>query len=124
MSSLRINASLSFCCLYYGEESIFPENLSLVKVNDLIQINVSNSENSFIQDLFRRLTNSPFFIILFLLVALTFVLNLIISLLIKKKLNNKFLKNFENNIDGNYYSNFNIINYNDFPKYDFRLTEE
>jgi hypothetical protein len=113
-----------FAIYIYGESSIFPENISLLKVNDLISINTSDNQNTFVEDLMRRLLNSPFFIILFLLVLLTFILDIIINMLLNSNLKNKFLKNFENNVEGTYFSNFNIIHYNDLPKYDFRLTEE
>ena len=113
-----------FAIYIYGEASIFPEDISLLKVNDLITINKNNNENTFVEDLIRRLLNSPFFIILFLLVLLTLVLDIIINTLLSTNLKNKFLKNFKNNIEGTYFSNFNVIHYNDLPKYDFRLTEE
>jgi hypothetical protein len=113
-----------FAIYIYGEESIFPNNVSILKVNDLVTINTQENENSFIDDLMRRAINSPFFIILFLLVLLTFVLDIIINILLSSNLKSKFLKNFENNIEGTYFTNFNIIHYNDLPKYDFRLTEE
>ena len=113
-----------FAVYIYGEDSIFPESISLFKVNDLVKINTGSTANSFLSDLLRRLQNSPFFILLFLLVLLTFILDIFINFLLKKNLKAGFLKNFKNSVEGNYYSNFNIINYNDFPKYDFRLTEE
>lgn len=113
-----------FAMYIYGEKSIFPETISLLRVNDLIKIETSSNNNSFIQDLLNRLLLSPFFIILFLLVLLTFLFDLVVNSLLSSNLKSKFLKNFENSVEGTYFTNFNIINYNDFPKYDFRLTEE
>jgi hypothetical protein len=100
------------------------ESVSLVTINDLITLNVDEGQNSFVQDLFRRFLNSPFFVILCLLSILTLVLDFIINSLLRSKVKAKFLKNFSNTVEGDYFSNFNIINYNDFPKYDFRLTDE
>lgn len=115
-----------FAIYIYGEKSIFPETISLLKVNDLIKIETSSSSNSnsFFQDLFYRLLQSPFFIILFLLVLLTFLFDLFVISLLSSNLKKKFLKDFENSVEGSYFTNFNVIHYNDFPKYDFRLTEE
>lgn len=113
-----------FAIYIYGEEEIFPESISLVTVNDLVQLNLGESENGFVTDLLARFLKSPFFVILFLLTLLTLVLDLIIDGLIRSKVNHKILKNFQDSVEGDYFANFNVINYNDFPKYDFRLTDE
>ena len=39
-------------------------------------------------------------------------------------LHKKMFKDIKNDIDKTYFENFKIINYNDFPKYDFRLSDE
>lgn len=114
-----------FAIYIYGESDIFPENINLIKVNDYLSLDFLNkNDNSFINDLIQRLANSPFFVILTLLTFLSFFLEMIIGSLSGTNFKKKFLKDFNNSIEGNYYDNFQLIIYNDLPKYDFRLLQQ
>jgi hypothetical protein len=108
----------------YGESDIFPENIILVKVDDYLSLGFLNNANGFINDLVRRLGNSPLFVILALLTFFSFFLEMIIGSLSSTNFKKKFLKDFNNSIEGDYFENFQLINYNDLPRYDFRLLQK
>lgn len=113
-----------FAIYIYGQEDIFPRSLTIIQVNDIFQLDIGTQTNSLFQDLMARLVNSPFFVIMALIVLTTIILELVFGGFKGTNLKYKFLKDFQNSIEGNYYDNFNVIHYNDLPKYDFRLVEE
>lgn len=112
-----------FAIYIYGETDIFPNDINLVKVDDYLSLDFLNHNNSFINELVRRLAKSPFFVILALLTFISFFLEMILSSLSSTNLKKKFLKDFNNSIEGDYFDNFQLITYNDLPRYDFRLLQ-
>jgi hypothetical protein len=113
-----------FAIFIYGEEALFTFSMKVLSLNGEVSIDDSERYDSFWSDLYYRLRTSLLFVILFLLTLFVLLMDIFFNDLIARSLKKKLFKKDEEENKGTYFEKFKILNYNDFPKYDFRLADE
>jgi hypothetical protein len=113
-----------FAIFIYGEPELFSFHFSLISINGEISVNDSDGFYSFWDHLYHRIKLCPFFVVFCLVVIAVFLFDLFINSVLGDSLKKKMFRNVKHKIDKSYFENFKVINYNDFPKYDFRLSDE
>ena len=113
-----------FAIFIYGEPELFSYEMKIMTIDGEVSLEELNENSTFWDRFYHRLRLSPFFVILLFVVVFFIVLDLFLNSVFGSSLKKKVSLNLNNKITKNYFENFKILNYNDFPKYDFRLTEE
>lgn len=113
-----------FAIFIYGESELFSFHFTLTSINGEVQVNETSEINTFWQMLYHRIKLCPFFVVFGLVVIGVILFDVFLNSLFGNSLRKKMFKDLDTNIKKSYFENFKTINYNDFPKYDFRLAEE
>ena len=114
----------AFAIFIYGENELFSFDMKVFSLNGSVQVDEEDRYNDSWSDLWYRIMTSPFFVILFIVTIFVLIIDIFFNDLLSKAIKKKQKKRGIEGITGTYFDNFKIINYNDFPKYDFRLAEE
>ena len=113
-----------FAIFIYGEPELFDYSMSIKTINGEVMFEDDYENFSFWKYFFKRIRLSPLFVLLLFIVIFFLVLDLFLNTVFGDSLKKKINFNLKKNITKTYFENFKILNYNDFPKYDFRLSEE
>jgi ABC-type uncharacterized transport system permease subunit len=113
-----------FAIYIYGETELFSFHFSLVNINGKINVSDNDELETIWQHLSHRIKKCPFFVVFCLIVIGVLVLDFFIDSVMGASLKKKMFKDIKNDINKSYFENFKVISYNDFPKYDFRLSDE
>lgn len=113
-----------FAIFIYGEPELFSFHFNLTSVDGEVSVDESIQDYTFWEIVYHRIELCPFFMVFCLVVLGVILFDFFLNSIFGSSLRKKIFKNLETNIKKSYFENFKIINYNDFPKYDFRLAEE
>ena len=114
----------AFAIFIYGEPELFTYEMTIQTIDGEVSLQEMENNPSIWVRFYHRIKLSPFFVILLFVVIFFIILDFFINSVFGSSLRKKCALNINNEITENYFENFKILNYNDFPKYDFRLTEE